>query len=122
VTVPWRLPLCLVLAAGTWAAAPDPAPLRWGLALFVGTAALWMTQALPLAVTALLVPVLAMLGGLQQPVQAFAPFASPIVFLFLGGLSLAAALQHQGLARAAALSVLRLAGGSRLQAACCRWR
>jgi solute carrier family 13 (sodium-dependent dicarboxylate transporter), member 2/3/5 len=87
-----------------------------GLAIFVLVAALWITQALPLAVTALLVPLLAVLADLQQPREAFAPFAHPIVFLFLGGFALAAAVQKHGLDRALAGLLLRLAGGRRLLA------
>ena len=108
-----RLGLCLALAAGAWLAAPQPHALRFGLALFVLIAALWMTQAIPLAVTALLVPLLAVLAGVQQPQAALAPFAHPILFLFLGGFALAAALRKQGLGRALAHAVLRLARGHR---------
>ncbi|MCV4714592.1 SLC13 family permease, partial [Escherichia coli] len=44
---------------------------------------------------------------------ALASFAHPIIFLFLGGFALAAALQRQGLDRALAVAVLRLAAGRR---------
>ncbi|HSV80181.1 MAG TPA: DASS family sodium-coupled anion symporter [Ramlibacter sp.] len=110
---PWRLALCLALGGATWFVAPGPGPLRFGLALFVLVAALWMTQALPLAATALLVPLLSVLSGLQQPQAALAPFSHPIIFLFLGGFALAAALRRQGLARALADAVLRAAQGRR---------
>jgi solute carrier family 13 (sodium-dependent dicarboxylate transporter), member 2/3/5 len=69
-----------------------------------------------LPVTALAVPLLIVLAGLMPPRQALAPFAHPVIFLFLGGFALAAALQRQGLDRAMASSVLRLARGSRLGA------
>jgi len=81
--------------------------------LFILIAALWMTQAIPLAVTALLVPLLSVLSGLQEPQAALAPFSHPIIFLFLGGFALAAALRKQGLARALAVAVLRAAQGRR---------
>lgn len=109
----WRLALCLAVALAVLLATPGPQALRAGLAIFALAAALWMSQAIPLAVTALLVPLLSVLAGLQPPAQALAPFASPVIFLFLGGFALAAALQQQGLARALAGSVLRLAGGRR---------
>lgn len=108
-----RLALALGCAALAWLLAPEAAVLRAGLAIFVFTALLWLTQALPLAVTALLVPLLAMATGIQGPTQALAPFAHPILFLFLGGFALAAALRHHGLARALAASVLQMAHGSR---------
>ena len=107
---------CVAAAAAVWLAVPGTQELRAGLAIFVLVAGLWITQALPLAVTALLVPLLAVLAGVQQPGAALAPFAHPILFLFLGGFALAAAVQAHGLDRALAGFLLRLAGGRRLHA------
>lgn len=104
---------CLALAALVYGSAPPPDALRAGLALFVLIGALWMTQALHLSVTAMLVPLLAVLAGLMDLRTALASFAHPIIFLFLGGFALAAALQRQGLDRALAVAVLRLAAGRR---------
>jgi len=105
--------LSVLVAAGVLAAVPPPEGLRTGLALFALLGSLWMTQALHLSVTALLVPLLAVLGGVLSVPAALAPFAHPVIFLFLGGFALAAALQHQGLDRALAQRVLRLARGCR---------
>lgn len=102
-----------MLAALAWLLAPEPAALRSGLAIFVLVASLWVTQALPLAATALLVPLLAILGGIRQPQAALAPFAHPILFLFLGGFALAAALRAQGLGHALARAALHAARGRR---------
>jgi len=104
---------CLALAALVYGAAPPSEGLRTGLALFALIGSLWMTQALHLSVTALLVPLLAVLTGLMDLRTALASFAHPIIFLFLGGFALAAALQRQGLDRALAVAVLRLAAGRR---------
>ena len=104
---------CLALAALVYVAAPPSEGLRTGLALFALIGSLWMTQALHLSVTALLVPLLAVLTGLMDLRPALASFAHPIIFLFLGGFALAAALQRQGLDRALAVAVLRLAAGRR---------
>lgn len=111
-----RLPALLGLAVllGWWL--PGAPELRAGMLLFVLIGGLWLTQALPLAVTALAVPLLAVLLGLLTPRQALVSFAHPIIFLFLGGFALAAALVHQGLDRALARAVLRLAGGRSLRA------
>lgn len=109
--------ICLALSAIVYLNAPAPDSLRTGLALFVLIGSLWMTQALHLSVTALLVPVLAALGGLMDLRVGLASFANPIIFLFLGGFALAAALQQQGLDRALALVILRIADGRRLLAA-----
>lgn len=107
----------LALAGATLLLAPPPDELRASLALFVLVGSLWVTQLVPPAVTALLVPVLAVLGGLAAPREALAPFAHPIIFLFLGGFALAAALHRQGLDHALAQAVMRLAGGRRARAA-----
>jgi len=108
---------CLTLSALVYAIAPAPDALRIGLAIFVLIGGLWMTQALHLSVTALLVPLLAVLAGLMDPRTALASFAHPIIFLFLGGFALAAALQRQGLDQVLARGVLGLAAGRRLVAA-----
>jgi sodium-dependent dicarboxylate transporter 2/3/5 len=109
----WGGALASVAAAGA-AAALAPDGLRGALALLAGVAGLWVTRALPLPVTALIVPLAAMAGGLATPAQALAPFANPVIFLFLGGFALAAALQQQGLDVALAARVKRLAGGHRM--------
>jgi sodium-dependent dicarboxylate transporter 2/3/5 len=103
----------LVAAVAVHQLAPPPDALRAGLALFVLVGSAWITQALPLPVTALVVPIGAVLLGVLDVRTALTSFAHPIIFLFLGGFALAAALQHQGLDRALALSVLRLARGRR---------
>lgn len=111
-----RLAACLLLAAITWTLAPAEPALRSGLALFVLIGGLWLTQALHLTATALLVPLLASMAGLLPPREALASFAHPVIFLFLGGFALAAALERHGLDRAAAVAVLRLARGNRRRA------
>lgn len=104
------------LAAGVWTLMPAQAELRSGMTLFALIGAMWVTQGLPLAVTALAVPLLAAFGGLLPVAKALASFAHPVIFLFLGGFALAAALSRQGLDRALATAVLRLAGGRLLGA------
>ncbi|RPH41715.1 MAG: SLC13/DASS family transporter [Burkholderiales bacterium] len=104
---------CLLLAALVHRAVPGPDALRAGLAVFVLIGGLWTTQALHLSVTALLVPLLAVLTGLLDLRAALASFAHPVIFLFLGGFALAAALQQQGLDRRLASAVLRLSAGRR---------
>lgn len=105
-----------LIALAVYVLGPDGDTLRAGLAIFVFIGALWLTQALPLTLTALLVPVCAVLSGLMSVQQALAPFAHPIIFLFLGGFALAAALSRHGLDRLLARRVMALAGGRRLRA------
>jgi solute carrier family 13 (sodium-dependent dicarboxylate transporter), member 2/3/5 len=70
----------------------------------------WMTEALPLAATALLpIPLLPALGVMTTG-AATAPFADPIVFLFMGGFFIALAMQRWGLHRRIALAVVAAVG------------
>ncbi len=107
----WRLLGCMAFAAGVAALAPETGQLRAGLGLFALIGSLWMTQALHLSFTALLVPLLAVLAGVLTVREALAAFAQPVIFLFLGGFALAAALARHGLDQALALAMLRLAQG-----------
>ena len=70
----------------------------------------WVTEALPLPVTALLpVPLLPALGIVGIDAAA-APYANPLVFLFLGGFLLASGVQRHDLHRRVALAVVAFAG------------
>jgi sodium-dependent dicarboxylate transporter 2/3/5 len=69
---------------------------------------LWVTEALPLAITALLGPVLAVMLGVAPVVDAFAPMANPIIFLFIGSFILAQALFVHRVNERIAYSVLSL--------------
>lgn len=90
--------------------------VQQGLAIFVAIAWLWITQALPISTTALLIPVLAMLSGILSATQAFSSFSSPVIFLFMGGFALAAALQKYSLDKLFAVKMLSLSGGRPLNA------
>lgn len=82
-----------------------------GLSLLIFIAVLWLTEALHVSITALMVPVLAVGLGVFQTPAAMANFANPIIFLFLGGFALAAALHVQKLDQAIADKVLIVAKG-----------
>ena len=75
---------------------------------------LWISEALPLAVTALLGPVLAIVLNVAPARAVFAPFADPIIFLFIGSFMLAEAMFVHGLDRRVAYGALssRIVGGS----------
>ena len=66
----------------------------------------WMTEALPLAVTALMGPTLAVITGVAPARVVYAPFADPIIFLFIGSFILAEAMFVHGLDRRIAFSAL----------------
>ena len=52
----------------------------------------WVTEAIPLPVTALLGPTLAVILGVTNVGEAFAPMANPLIFLFIGSFILAQGL------------------------------
>ncbi|MCR5175861.1 MAG: DASS family sodium-coupled anion symporter [Anaerovibrio sp.] len=57
----------------------------------------WITEPIPIPVTSLFCPVLAVITGVVNHTQAFAAFAHPMIFLFLGGFVLAKAMMIHGL-------------------------
>jgi solute carrier family 13 (sodium-dependent dicarboxylate transporter), member 2/3/5 len=70
----------------------------------------WMTEAIPLAATALLPVVLFPLLGILPAAQALRPYASEIVFLFMGGFMIGLAMQRWNLHTRIALGIVRLVG------------
>ncbi len=82
----------------------------WVAAVGVLMAVWWMTEALPLAATALLPLVMFPLLGLRDIGQVAPSYAHPLIFLFLGGFLLARAMQVWALDRRLALAVLRRSG------------
>jgi solute carrier family 13 (sodium-dependent dicarboxylate transporter), member 2/3/5 len=70
----------------------------------------WMTEAVPLSVTSLLPIVLFPTFTETSVADATAPYANPIVFLFLGGFLIAIAMQKWNLHRRIALLTLRRVG------------
>lgn len=81
-------------------------------ALLVLVAALWITEAIPLPLTGLLIPVMACLMHLAEPREAFSEFAHPIIFLFMGGFALAGALSRHSLDKLMAQKLIGLARGN----------
>ena len=78
------------------------------LAIFLGIVTLWVTEALPIPVTALLVAPALTAAGIAPAKAAFAPYADPLLFLFVGGFFIARAMQRHGLDRRIAGSLLSL--------------
>lgn len=78
------------------------------LALFM--AIWWVTEAVPLPVTGLLPIVLLPLLGVASVREATAPYAEPLIFLFLGGFVIGLAMERWGLHTRIALTVVRLVG------------
>jgi len=96
----------LVLIALLLLPIPIPAPAHRLAAILVMMVILWVTEALPLAVTALIGPVLAIVMQVAPARLVFAPFADPIIFLFIGSFMLAEAMFAHGLDRRIAFGAL----------------
>jgi solute carrier family 13 (sodium-dependent dicarboxylate transporter), member 2/3/5 len=94
----WALPLGL----------PVPAHRLAGVMAWV--MCYWITEAIPLAVTALMGPAVSVLIGVAPAKEAFAPFGDPVIFLFLGSFILAEALSVHQLDKRLALGILGLRG------------
>jgi len=83
----------------------------WQLvALIAWMAAWWVLEPVPVAVTALLPVAVLPLLGVSPIDEVAAPYANPLIFLFLGGFLLAEAIQRWSLHRRIAMAVLRLSG------------
>jgi len=76
------------------------------LAVFGLVITLWVTEAIPLAVTALLGPALCVVCGVSSEREVFKSFGNPILFLFLGSFLLAEGMLHHGLNRRIAFVIL----------------
>ncbi len=106
--------LGLAAAATVWLALGGaeglPPDARWVAAIATLMAIWWMTEAIPLAATSLLPIVLVPALTERTVAQATAPYASSIVFLFLGGFLIAIAMEKWNLHRRVALLTLRRVG------------
>jgi len=91
---------------------PDGLELApWRVAAVAALLAIfWLTEAAPISVTALLPIVLFPTLGVSPVAAAAAPYADPIVFLFLGGFLIALAIERWNLHRRIALTVLSSIG------------
>jgi sodium-dependent dicarboxylate transporter 2/3/5 len=87
-----------------------PAAAHRTAAILAAVMILWVSEALPLAATALLGPVLAVVMHVAPAREAFAPFADPIIFLLIGSFILAQAMFVHGVDRRIAYTALSLPG------------
>jgi len=98
---------------GTFFAARRP-PVRVGvvLGLLAAVIVLWVSEVIPIFVTALAVPVVLTLTGTAPARDALAPFFDPIIVLFFAGFLMAEAMRRVELDRMIALIVVAKAGRS----------
>jgi sodium-dependent dicarboxylate transporter 2/3/5 len=102
------LPEQFTNAAGETAAFSTAGRATAGLALWMAT--WWMTEAIPISATALLPIAVLPLIGAAGVGEATAPYAHPLIFLFLGGFVLSLAMERWGLHERIALGTLALIG------------
>jgi sodium-dependent dicarboxylate transporter 2/3/5 len=103
-----------VLIALLLAPLPIAAPAHRLAAILGMVIVFWVTEALPLAITAVLGPILAVILGVAPVRDALASFADPVVFVFIGGFILAEAMFVHGVDRRIAYTALswRFVGSS----------
>ncbi len=110
----WRRTISLFLGPAVFIALliipiPELTPQAHRLAAIIALVLIyWVGEALPIPITALLGPVLCVILGIASPTTVFAPFSSPIIFLFLGSFLLAQGMIEQRLDQRIALSILSL--------------
>lgn len=84
--------------------------VRKGFSILSIAAILWITEAIPLSITALLIPTLGVYLGVFDVKTAFSYFAHPLIFLFFGGFVLATALSKHEVDKFVAYKIVSLSG------------
>ena len=72
----------------------------------------WMTEAIPIPATSLIPIALFPLMGIMHTKKAAAPYASHLIFLFMGGFIIALAMQRWNLHRRVAMNIVKFVGFS----------
>ncbi|TRO97092.1 DASS family sodium-coupled anion symporter [Glycocaulis profundi] len=89
---------------------PEQAALVAGLGILM--AVWWATEAIPVAATAFAPLIVLPLLGLGSFSEAAAPYANPVIFLFLGGFVIALAIERCGLHRRIAFALILAIGSN----------
>lgn len=97
--------LLLVPASGDFTA-----NVRFTAAIGLLMSLLWLTEAIPMGLTALIPLIAFPLAGISSMEKTAAPYANPAVFLFMGGFLVAATFERWGLHRRMAFFALRSVG------------
>lgn len=103
-----------VISAILYQILPYDANVNKGLTILAFVAIMWFTEAVHITVTALIVPLFAILFQIPEmgTKQALAGFADPIIYVFFGGFALATALHMQKLDRKIAVWLISLSRGN----------
>ena len=78
------------------------------LAIITLVALWWITEPIPIPVTSLLGPTLCVVFDVAKMKEAFAAFANPMIFLFLGGFIIAKAMMVNGLDKRIAYGIMSM--------------
>ena len=118
-TIKLLIPLAVLLFFTFVPLGIKPISAQYVLGIFLFVAIMWTMESLPLPVTSLMVPVLLVIYGIfGDPVKfpdparaAFSPFATPVIYLVLGGIIISVAFRKTHLdARFAYLIVAKSKG------------
>jgi solute carrier family 13 (sodium-dependent dicarboxylate transporter), member 2/3/5 len=96
---------CVIIVVG------EGGPKTHLSALFAATAILWVSEAVPVAVTALVAVAMSVVLGIATAKDAFAAMGNPILFLFVGSFMIAEAMNLHGLGARFARAMTRHAKG-----------
>ncbi|MBN1387840.1 MAG: SLC13/DASS family transporter [Bacteroidales bacterium] len=86
---------------------------KTGVAILIFIGGLWVTETVPLAATALLVPILAALFHIFTIKDALMHFANPVIFVFIGGFTLATVLNEHGIDKWIAGKLIHISRGNK---------
>ena len=102
------------VSAALYQILPYESNVNKGLCILAFVAIMWFTEAVHITVTALIVPLFAILFQIPEmgTKQALAGFADPIIYVFFGGFALATALHMQKLDRKIAVWLISLSRGN----------
>lgn len=102
---------CAALALGLGlAAAGQPPEICWTAGVTLLCAVWWISEAIPIPVTALVPFAVFPLVGVLTPSQVGQAYGSPLILLFLGGFMLSTAMEKSGAHRRLALAMVNTFG------------
>ena len=88
------------------------APVSAFCVITAGAICLWITDALPGTLVAMVLPVLYILFGAGTPAQVLSPWTTSMCWLVLGGVIISRMMEKSGVSRRVALWALRTSGAS----------
>ncbi|MDL0101642.1 DASS family sodium-coupled anion symporter [Campylobacter felis] len=102
----------IILFIALLALLPFETKVNQGLAILAFIAVLWLSEALHVAITAILIPILAVILGIMPTATALKNLADPNIFLFFGAFALAATMHFQELDKIISQRILSLTKGN----------